>query len=923
MAINYNDTVLVTKPIYLAQNKPLDVRGRVAKVSEYKDIRRPYVGMLFYAEQEDTHYEVVSLANGYLRYSDNVILTTPPSGEEGVTYEVIPQMFIDEYKKFRPSTKEDIGLGDVDNTSDINKPISNTTQAALNNKVDKVSGATLLSSADKTKLDGIQSGAQVNPTFKTINGESVTGTGDITMSVEIGEDGTWIINGVDTGVVAEGQDGQAVSSTPLFIESSAPTLPGLYALAEIGEYPNLGGIESQAGFLNIGAFDGTTWSLIQVQINYSPEGKVEEGEVLGVSGDEVYKKTLTQDQFLDRTNLFNKSDTSGNGFYLSQTTGERLVNATSAISPVIPVEADTFYTLSNRGDLDGGSAMVFYNSSGTAMKPLNDSGVEYVSFQTPENGTFKSPAGAVSIQFTTKFVGVGDTSTTILNKGQVALPYVDYYEGVVIKERYIPETPPNPSDYALMVRKDGNNIYVNTKVNNSTDNLQWRMLLRNGITSGSNPSVQLSGEYINNSLWRESSDDICPAYVNGSYIGGNHGWGFATKITKTSHGKTFSDIGSIYSDTSGTEFVIVSITDANNFVILSENLAVDGYSYSYNLNPSGTLSHVSGGEHDDDISSYTYENIANLHTSVTNHTLKMVVDDGEFSTDGDYLTNRFDVNESYDVLDLPSVYSKLVAGAPFSANPTLPSLGADVLFNHTITYRFDENGNNLILHSFRAYKKLNFRFHGFLQQAPLTESGSTIYIPNVSNMTVGAKTWEFTKGTSFDTPSTTIEIKEENWIDDSTPPYRFAQSRGGYRMNAGYILDKGVLTNPNRVEVALMLFTSRKIYPFAKYINASEVMESGDTVSAIAFRSIYKEETVLPHESVVNLKIGQERYFILDYHKNGTSMIKSTPEDYGKNIEVVDGNDKVSLKSEFVEDKIVFSSTATTSDYGFIVIKIK
>ena len=35
------------------------------------------------------------------------------------------------------TTKSDIGLGNVDNTSDLNKPISTATQQALNNKLDK------------------------------------------------------------------------------------------------------------------------------------------------------------------------------------------------------------------------------------------------------------------------------------------------------------------------------------------------------------------------------------------------------------------------------------------------------------------------------------------------------------------------------------------------------------------------------------------------------------------------------------------------------------------------------------------------------------------------------------------------------------------------------------------------------------------
>ena len=77
-------------------------------------------------------------------------------------------------------TKEEVGLGNVDNTSDLNKPISTATQTALDNKVDKVAGKGL-SEEDfthtlKDKLDGIEAGAEVN----TVN--SVAGkTGNVTL----------------------------------------------------------------------------------------------------------------------------------------------------------------------------------------------------------------------------------------------------------------------------------------------------------------------------------------------------------------------------------------------------------------------------------------------------------------------------------------------------------------------------------------------------------------------------------------------------------------------------------------------------------------------------------------------------------------------------------------------------------------------
>ena len=78
-----------------------------------------------------------------------------------------------------PLTKSDVGLGNVDNTADMDKPVSYATSTALEGKVDKVSGKELstndYSNADKDKLTGIESGAQVNKieTIK-VNGTAQT-----------------------------------------------------------------------------------------------------------------------------------------------------------------------------------------------------------------------------------------------------------------------------------------------------------------------------------------------------------------------------------------------------------------------------------------------------------------------------------------------------------------------------------------------------------------------------------------------------------------------------------------------------------------------------------------------------------------------------------------------------------------------------
>lgn len=62
--------------------------------------------------------------------------------------------------------KSDVGLAFVDNTSDLNKPVSTATQSALDLKVNIEVGKSLttndFTNIDKSKLDAIEAGAQVN-----------------------------------------------------------------------------------------------------------------------------------------------------------------------------------------------------------------------------------------------------------------------------------------------------------------------------------------------------------------------------------------------------------------------------------------------------------------------------------------------------------------------------------------------------------------------------------------------------------------------------------------------------------------------------------------------------------------------------------------------------------------------------------------
>jgi hypothetical protein len=152
-------------------------------------------------------------------------------------------------------TKAMVGLGDVDNTSDLDKPVSTATQTALNAKVDKVSGQGLSDEnytlIEKNKLAGIQNGATSNSTdayllsranhtgsqsYTTITGlgtlatqsgtfsgsSSGTNTGDqtITLGGDATGSGTALLNVTlaSTGVFAGEYNSSATSVTPFTVD---------------------------------------------------------------------------------------------------------------------------------------------------------------------------------------------------------------------------------------------------------------------------------------------------------------------------------------------------------------------------------------------------------------------------------------------------------------------------------------------------------------------------------------------------------------------------------------------------------------------------------------------------------------------------------------------------------------------------------
>jgi hypothetical protein len=110
------------------------------------------------------------------------------------------------------TTKAQVGLGNADNTSDANKPVSTATQTALNAKQDTLVSNTNIKTVNSTTLLGsgdiaVQSTLVSGTNIKTINGTTLLGSGDLTISTatptlaQVTTAGNTTTNAINTGLI--------------------------------------------------------------------------------------------------------------------------------------------------------------------------------------------------------------------------------------------------------------------------------------------------------------------------------------------------------------------------------------------------------------------------------------------------------------------------------------------------------------------------------------------------------------------------------------------------------------------------------------------------------------------------------------------------------------------------------------------------
>ena len=485
------------------------------------------------------------------------------------------------------------------------------------------------------------------------------------------------------------------------------------------------------------------------------------------------------------------------------------------------------------------------------------------------------------------------------------------------------------SNLLHFVNEEARESFVLSKFNSTFDFKNY-FFVKDYNNLSQNPVFQFSAaklvnrETLSETLVHSCGDDICPASYNGTYIGGGHGDSDVRTIVCTNHGKTYADIGSIWTN-GERQCTLIAVVDANTLRFLGENTKTYPlFSFDKSIFASqATLTHISGATHTNAIvieSATLYQ----WHPCCIADR-KVYIDDVEIVESGNYYFNKLKICEYYDVFNPASVLEKIQeAAGTFTSNPMPNSFAsADKVVRHSIIYEYDSAFEIKINTSFIAYQNIDLNYFGFMQQGPL-EGNIRMYIPKTLPISNGQEVIDFRTIVPYNSVPSTMNINSAYWEKPLLPPDRYIQLSPNVAISCGYLFDTGVGGN-NRKDMitnAFYLYTSRKCYPYG--IDSKIDVNAGDVFSAVTWR-IYRDIACIDTNGIIDVncfEYNDNLYIYADFNQSGVYSIKIPGKYVGKQIHVFEKSDNVELLTPIGNVSTPVRVTQNTPMYGYLVAKI-
>lgn len=435
------------------------------------------------------------------------------------------------------------------------------------------------------------------------------------------------------------------------------------------------------------------------------------------------------------------------------------------------------------------------------------------------------------------------------------------------------------------------------------------------------------------------TDDIAPIYINGTYIGANHGAFVAVLATMTGHGKTVEDVGSEWTDGDGDKFYIMRIVSANQVWLVSENKSATDIWQFVTTVTDNTLTHSSGATHTDGMS-FTATAGALLMPGIKGQTRQILANGvSPITADGVTKCRWLDVQHNYTVSDVPALLDYVISQVGSATQPSFTDASIDDCVTMQHTYRYSANGACAVTQTVTTHQTVLVGLISGMQNAGLAVGGATkgfTYAPGLSAVTVGADTYDFTARAETTTVPAAVTFPVANWLAADAPPDRVISYTGTdsatpdpFGWAIGYHTASGAGTAAARVSTlqtdAGQVYTSRKVYPRCVQ-GLSTTYPTGQvpadtTISVIGYRC---PVNYLANSFATNVswyRVGSGIWLILDVHATVTDQaVALSRELANRTITVVDSTDLTVAESVVGASGITIT---TENGYGWAVLALQ
>ena len=411
--------------------------------------------------------------------------------------------------------------------------------------------------------------------------------------------------------------------------------------------------------------------------------------------------------------------------------------------------------------------------------------------------------------------------------------------------------------------------------------------------------------------FKSMSDDICPVLINGSYMGGNHGFDAGYTVAMAAHGKTEADIGSVWTSANGSDYVLLKVPSANTLLFCSEYTGVETAPL-LKVTLTSPLTHKAGAAHTESIVFSDVSARTQIKPCVNNVAYKVLVNgvfEWDLSLDGWVNCEFVDAVVGYNILHIPSMLTALKADVGTNTNASLfDDSITEKYCRVTFVYRFTRNGAVMVIPTYDFDRSVSLDRMALVQSGTI---GTKMYVPDTAAYA----------GVTVQ-PAADTHFYDEGWASAEKIPYRYYQfnadlSKG---MCLGFCPSIGHGVNAKRALLnttdAGYFGSNYKMYP---YLICGKTLSAGTLIGAVAYM-IPLRVIDADFSAVCWYWVGDDIYLMIDAHKTITKRIALPDYMVGRKVAPIDVHANATVYQDIVGAEGLKIGIA--NDYGYAVLKL-